>query len=645
MYSSIRRMSKSTLGTIITALFLLLIIASFAMADIQGVMSGGGFGTGGSNGLASAGSREVTDRDLTRAMERRLSDIRQQNPEADYSMLGGEFDQMLEALLDARVMESFADTFGFVLSKKLVDAQIANLPGTRDLSGRFSEQAYAQFLSQARLTDEELRMAIRNEMLQQLLITPVAANARASVGMATPYASMLLETREGEVAFVPIAGFRRGLNPTPAALQAYYAANQRRYMVPEQRVLRIARIGPEQVAGVQASEQEIAADYNANRAAYAPKDIRVISQAVVPDQAAAQAIANRARGGQSFAAAAAPAGFSAADVSVGPQTREQFTEAAGAEVAGAAFAAAEGATVGPVRSEFGWHVVKVDEVRREGGKALEQARGVIAAKLTAQKRQEALEALVDKVQAAIDNGASYAEAAAAANLKPVETPPILANGTSRANPDYRLPAELQPTLAGGFELAEDDEPVIDALPNNAGYVLVAPAQVIAAAPAPLASIQDQVRQDWITVQATDRARKLAQTISARAARAPLAEAAKGAPVEVPVQPVKGRRLQLAQYEGRVPPPLQMLFSLGQGKARMVAGAEGEGFFIVKVNRIIPGNALTQPELIGQMQQQMQQGISQEYGLQFLNAIRQAVGVEKNEAAIAAAKRTMIGGGS
>lgn len=110
-------------------------------------------------------------------------------------------------------------------------------------------------------------------------------------------------------------------------------------------------------------------------------------------------------------------------------------------------------------------------------------------------------------------------------------------------------------------------------------------------------------------------------------------------------PVSGRRLQLSRFQGRIPPALQMLFSLGQGKARMVAGAQNEGFYVVKVNRIIPGNALIQPALIGQMQQQMQQGLSQEYGLQFLNALRQAVGVKRKEPAIAAAKRRIIGGGS
>ena len=38
----------------------------------------------------------------------------------------------------------------------------------------------------------------------------------------------------------------------------------------------------------------------------------------------------------------------------------------------------------------------------------------------------------------------------------------------------------------------------------------------------------------------------------------------------------------------------MLFSLTQGKSRMVADPQGRGFFIVKTNKIVPGNALTAP---------------------------------------------------
>jgi peptidyl-prolyl cis-trans isomerase D len=643
MLASFRHLSKSKVGTSIMVLILVLILVGFAVGDIQGIIRGGGFGS--ADTLATIGSERISDRDMSRAMDRRLSQVRQQNPEADYAAIGRDFEPLLDALIDAKALEAFAIKNGFILSKRLVDAQIATIPGTKGLNGQFSEQSYANFLAQQRMTDEELRMIIRNGMHQQLLIAPVAVNARAPVGMATPYASILLEGREGEVAFVPTAAFRAGLKPTDADLQQYYSANQARYMVPEQRVLRIAKIGPEQVASVQPTDAEIAEYYKANAALYAPRETRVISQAVVADQATAQAIANRARSGQSFVAASAPAGLSAADISVGPQTREEFTDLAGQKTAAAAFSAPQGGIVGPIEDEGTWHVVKIDEIRREGGKPLETVRSEIATKLAAEKRKEAVETLVDKVQTAIDNGASFSEAAAAGNLKPIETPPITADGKSHSDTAFQLPADLTAALKSGFELGESDEPVVDPIPNDGGYVLVSPARVISAAPSPLAQIRDRVAEDWIASQASNRAKQLADSITTKAGKLPLSQAVQGAPVPVRVEPVRARRLQLAQFQGKVPPPLAVMFSMNQGVTRTVAGSQAEGFYVVHLKRIIPGNALTQPGLIGSTQTQMQQSLSQEYGMQFLAAIRQATKVRRNDKAIAAAKNRIAGGGS
>ncbi|HEU5285680.1 MAG TPA: peptidylprolyl isomerase [Sphingomicrobium sp.] len=644
MLASFRRLSKSTVGSIIMVLFVVAILASFALADISNVGSGT-FGFGGSSSLAEAGNRQITDRDMSRAMERRLTQVRQQNPEADYAAIAGDFDAILESLIGQASLQAFADKFGFHVSKRLVDAEIANIPGTRGLDGKFSEQAYAAFLAQQRMSDQELRQLIAGGLLDRMLLTPLASNARVPVGMATPYASMLLEARQGDVANVPNSAFRAGLKPTDADLQRFYAANRARYMIPEQRVLRLARITPEQVAEIAASEQEIAAYYKANQATYGAKEIRVISQAVVPGQAAANAIAQRARGGASFAAAAAPAGLSAADISVGPQTRGEFAALAGERVAAAAFAAQPGAIVGPVQSDLGWHVVKVESVRREGGKTLAAARAEIAAKLNADKRKEALTDLVATVEDAIADGSNFAEAAAKARLQVTETPLITAAGTARDNPSFRLPAELAPALRSGFELTQDDEPVVETLANAEGYVLVAPSRIVPAAPAPLAAIRDRVAEDWVSKQASDRARVVASAIAAKAARGvPLAKAVAEAGVPLPpVRPLAARRLDMSQMGANVPPQMRMLFSLGAGKSRIVADPQQRGFSIVKVNRIVPGNALNQPALIGRVQNEFQEAVAEEYARQFLAAIRAAVGVRRNEEAIAATKARISGG--
>ena len=646
MLSFFRRVTNSKIGTWVMAIVVLAIMAGFALGNLSNFGSGNlGLGMS-SNVLATSGSEQVSEQDMSDAMQRRLQQVREQQPDADYSTIIGDFDALLNELIDNKTLLAFAEKLHFPLSKRLVDAEIAQIPDTKGLNGQFSEEAYQAFLQKQRLTDAQVRGILAGGLLERYMLTPVAANARVSVGMATPYAAMLLESREGEAAAIPLGAFRAGLRPTDADLQRYYSANRSRYMVPEQRVLRIARIGPDQVANVTASDQEVTAYYNSHKADYATKETRSVSQAVVQDQATANAIAERAKGGATVAAAAAPAGSNAAVTSLTDQTQDAYASVAGAKAAAAVFAAPSGAVVGPIQTTFGWAVVKIDSVKSLGGKSIDQARAEIATKITADKRKNAIEDLVDKVQNAVDNGSNFTEAAQQAKLQVTATPPITADGTSRADASFKMPPELAPALKTGFQLEPNDPPEIVTLPNDQGYAMVSPGQVTPAAPAPLAAVHDQVANDWINSQAMERAQAVAAQVEAKVERgASLADAMKqsGAPLP-PVQPLAARRIQVATAQGQVPPALKMLFVLGQGKSRMFPDPQGRGFFIVKVDKIVPGNAMMQPALIGQMQSELQQSFSEDYGRQFIAAMRKEIGVKRNEAAIQAMKSRMMSSG-
>jgi peptidyl-prolyl cis-trans isomerase D len=646
MLSFFRRISKSKIGTWIIAAIGLAILAGFALADLSNFGTGNiGLGMSSST-LAKVGDQTVDERQMSDAMQRRLQQARQQRPEADYSSIIGDFNQVLDLLVNQNTLLAFADKYHFPLSKRLVDAEIAQIPGTKGLNGQFSEQAYQQFLAQQRLTDSEVRDLIAGDLLQRLLLTPIAANARVPVGIATPYASMLLESREGEAAIVPVDAFKAGLKPTDAQVQQYYAANRARYMIPEQRALRIARIGPEQVANITASDQEIAKYYNDNRATYGASEMRSLSQAVVPDQATANAIAQRAKAGGTLAAAAAPAGSKAAVTSLNDQSQQAYAGVAGDKVASAVFAAAAGSVVGPVQTPFGWAVVKVESVKKATGKTLDQARGEIAAKLNSDKRKGAIEDLVAKVQDSLDGGSNFTEAAAAAKLPVTTTPLVTAAGTSRADPSYKLPPELAPVLKSGFSLAPNDEPEVVALGGDQGYAVVSPSQIVPSAPAALASIRDQVASDWVNDQAMQRARTAAEQIAARASgNVSLADAIKGAGVSIPApRPVAARRIQISDAQGNIVPALRLLFATGAGKSKMAPNPQGGGFFVVKTNKITPGNALAAPSRISQVQSQLNEASSSDYAQEFLASLKREMKVKRNESAIQAFKARLVSNG-
>ena len=647
MLSFFRRISNSKIGTWVVAAIGVAILAGFALADLSN------FGTGqiGSLGmssttLAKVGDQQVTDQDMSDAMQRRLQQVRQQRPEADYSSIIGDFNDVLAALVDQSSLLAFADKYHFGLSKRLIDAEIAQIPGTKGLNGEFSEQAYQQFLQQQHLTDGGVRQIISGDLLQRLMITPIVANARVPVGMASPYASLLLEAREGDAAIVPADAFKAGLKPTDAQVQQYYTANRSRYMIPEQRALRIARIGPEQVANVTASDQEIAKYYNDNKATYGASETRSLSQVVVPDQASANGIAQRAKGGATLAAAAAPAGSNAAVTSLTDQSQQAYAGVAGNAAATTVFAAPSGAVVGPIKTAFGWAVVKVDSVKKVTGKTLDQARAEIAAKLNTDKRKGAIEDLVAKVQDSLDNGSNFTEAVGAAKLPVTTTPLITANGTSRTDSSYKLPPELAPVLKSGFAIEPNDEPEVVALTGDQGYAVVSPSQVVPSTPAPLASIHDQVAGDWVNDQALQRARAAAEQIAAKAGgNVSLADAIKSAGVAIPApRPIAARRIQISDAQGNVAPALKLLFTTGVGKSKMAANPQGGGYFIVKTDKITPGNAMISPGLIGQVQNELNQASAADYAQEFLADIKRDMKAKRNESAIQAFKARLVSSG-
>ena len=175
---------------------------------------------------------------------------------------------------------------------------------------------------------------------------------------------------------------------------------------------------------------------------------------MVPDQATANAIAIALQGGASFAAAAAPAGARRRGHLGWPaDPRRNLPALAGDAVATPHSRPPAGSIVGPIQSRIGWHVVKIDSVRREGGKPLSAARSEIAAKLAADKRKDALEDLVDPRP-----GRASTKAATSPKLRPqakltvTETPLITANGTARDNPPFACRPSSPRRFRTGFEL-------------------------------------------------------------------------------------------------------------------------------------------------------------------------------------------------
>jgi peptidyl-prolyl cis-trans isomerase D len=175
--------------------------------------------------------------------------------------------------------------------------------------------------------------------------------------------------------------------------------------------------------------------------------------------------------------------------------------------------------------------------------------------------------------------------------------------------------------------------------------LVKTDSIVPPSPQPLAKIRDKVAADLIAERSLAAAMEAADRIAAKVnGGTPLAQALSGAGAPLPAPAaLAGRRGELLRQGQQAEPQLAALFSLRQGKARVVPAKDRSGWYVVTVEGIVPGDARTQPQLLQTTRMQFSSVFGQEYGQQLAAAARKSVGVEINPAAVARLKAELVGG--
>lgn len=646
MLSLLRRASKSKIGVVLFGIFSAAIAIGFVAADLGRMGISGGVSA---NTIATVGGQDISVPELQQRVQREFEAARQRDPtltQAQFVARGG-VDATLDRLIDGLAIERFAKSEGIGVSKRMEDAQIASIPAFQGLDGKFDRSAFDMFLNRQRMSETQLRADLARDLYINQVLVPLTGATRAPLGLATPYAAMLLEGRAGHALFVPAAAMNIGGEPSDADLQAYYRQHIARYTVPERRVARYAPIDRAKYeAMAKPSDAEIAKAYEADKAAYAARETRTLSYVVLQSQAAANDLAAKVKSGTPIATAAKAAGLES--VTVNDQSQSQFADATGSPaLAAAAFAAPQGTVAQPVKTGLGWYVVRVDGVKTVPAKSLEAAKPEIVAKLSKDKTEQLFADAVAKMEDGLASGSTFDEVVSSNQLQATTTPPILANGHTPDAPTAPVTPEVQTVAKAAFAAEPNDDPTVEQVVPNEKFVLVKLDQVIPAAAPPLAQIHDKVLADLKTDRALAAAQRAAEAIAAKVnGGASLAQSASGAGASLPAPAaIGGKRREILQSGKPVEPQLAILFSMAEGRARAIPAADGKGWYVVQLDKIDRVDPKTAPGLIEATQAQFGQVLGQEYVEQFVSAIRQKMGVKRNEAAIARLKAEMAGAGN
>ncbi len=332
--------------------------------------------------IATVGGAEVTRAEFDELVRQQQDRMRQtmgrafdpaifDNPEVRYSLV--------EQLVSQRLLQKQAQEQRF----RVTDADLARAIGEIEafrVDGKFSPERYRQLLAAQNMTPAMFEQRLREELILAPLSEPLASGNIVAKSSAERFVALLEQQREVAAATVDAEPYAKDVKIDDAAVKAFYDQNQAAFQTPEQAKIEYVMLTlPALSAKVTVDPAEVRKQYDDNIKSYSKAEERGASHILVAvkpgasdaDKAAAKDKAERL----AKEVRASPARFAelakanSDDPGSAAQGGDLGTFARGSMVKAfedAVFAAKSGDIVGPVETEFGYHVIRVTGI--EGGR-------------------------------------------------------------------------------------------------------------------------------------------------------------------------------------------------------------------------------------------------------------------------------------
>jgi peptidyl-prolyl cis-trans isomerase D len=544
---------------------------------------------------------------------------------------------VLDQLVNQRLLENRARADRFRVNDSQLQQFIASLPPFQE-DGKFSAEKYRQVLAAQGMSPLMFEQRVRGELVLSPLQDPILNGSIAAQSSVQRYLVLLDQKRDVAVAQVAAEPFEKSVKVADADVKAFYEKNPAAFQTPEVAKIDYLQLNQDALAAQAVVEpKDVKAAYDANAKQYTTAEERQASHiliAVKPDasdadKAAAKqkasALAEKARAKPDSFAELAKA--NSQDTGSAAQGGDLGSFARGAMVKpfeDAVFAAKSGDIVGPVQTDFGYHVIKVTGITPSHVQPFDEVKGRIEADLKRQKAAQKFASAADQLQNLVyEQADSLAGAAKALDLK-VETTQFvtrsqvqaLAMGNARFVDALFSPESVQ---------SKRNTEAIEVGPNAlmAGRIV----EYRPAAPRPLAEVQEEIRQ-----QLTKRA---ASELAQKAGLEKLALLEQGKDREAALTFAKPVTLSRNQPQpGVTPEALKKIFELPSGKVPAYAGAPNErgGYSIYRTEKVIdPPQA--DPAKLQAASSRVSEQVGRELMNAYLSSLKAGSEVTINQAAL------------
>jgi peptidyl-prolyl cis-trans isomerase D len=596
MFDFVRQHTKIMMGVMF-----LLIIPSFVFFGIQGY---GNLREAG-EAVASVAGQDISKAEWDEAHRREVDRLRAQMPSIDASAFDTEQSRYvtLERLVQQRVLQIAADKSRLVVGEQRLARDIEQSPGglsVRRPDGTLDMEWFRQLLDSRDSTDRMYVAGKRAELSARQVLGALIDSNLPSVGMSDAALNAFFQRREVQVARFESAGQVAKVVLTDAALEAYYKANPSQFQAPEQATIEYVTLD---LAAVEKSltvnDADLRTYFEQNAKQWEAKEERRASHILVnAPKSASEAERQKAKARASELLAQvrkAPDSFAevarknSQDSGSAPSGGDLDFFGRGAMVKpfeDAVFAMKKGDISELVESEFGFHIIRLTDLRGPRQRGFDELRAEI-------------ESTVRKQQAK----AKFSEAAETFRNTAYEQPDSLKPVAEKLKLEVNTATLTGPEPAKGAKGALANAKFLKAIfalestqkkqnieAMDLGGNQMASGRITSYAPArtlPLAEVRDKVRERLIQVRAVELANKEGSAMLA---------AWKASPAAANLPPA----ITLSRDQPQQQPPELVAAVMRADLSTLPAwvGVElgDQGYAVVKINRIAPREALPDERL-------------------------------------------------
>ena len=388
--------------------------------------------------------------------------------------------EVLEGMIDSEVVVGS----GVAAGMRVGDEQLARAIQTQDAfrsGGAFSQDLYEGWLRSQGYSPGGFEENLRRSLLEQQIALGISGSAFISGGGLRDAVRVRMQTRTFSLLTIPAADFESP-EPTDSEIRTHFEQYRNEYTAPERLRLRYLEISLDDIAaGIKADDDELRALFEAERERFVTPEKREVSHILVSvpsdadpsDVALARerlvALKDRIAAGESFEDLAREhsddPGSAAGGGALGHIERGMMVP----EFEAAAFTLAPDQVSDPVKSSFGWHLVKVISVQESRGATFEEVRDQVLAQYQSGEAERIYAERVDTLaNVTYEHPESLEAGARELGLTIRETAPVTRDGQSD-DPIASQPA----VLAAAFSIdVLDDGNNSDPIEFEPGRVVV-----------------------------------------------------------------------------------------------------------------------------------------------------------------------------